>query len=47
MKIVIRLVRKKKMNKTELMKLDIYEDYEIMDIEKKKMELMKKEEEKI
>jgi len=35
------------MNKTELMKLDIYEDYEIMDIEKKKMELMKKEEEKI
>jgi len=35
------------MNKAELMKLDIYEDYEIMDIEKKKMELMKKEEEKI
>lgn len=35
------------MNKAELMKMGIYEDYEIMDIEKKKMELMKKEEEKI
>lgn len=47
MKIIIRLMRKKKMNKAELMKMGIYEDYEIMDIEKKKMELMKKEEEKI
>jgi len=36
----------KKMNKTELMNLDIYEDYEIMEVEKKQMELMKKEEEK-
>jgi len=35
------------MDKAKLMKLDIYEDYEIMDIEKKKIELVKKEEKRL
>ncbi len=38
------LLKEEKEENRELMKLDLYEDYEIM--EKKKMELMKKEEEK-
>ncbi|BFT94809.1 hypothetical protein MNSC_08170 [Minisyncoccus archaeophilus] len=40
------LLKEEKEENRELMKLDLYEDYEMMEIEKKKMELMKKEEEK-
>jgi len=40
------LLKEEKGENRELMKLDLYEDYEMMEIEKKKMELMKKEEEK-
>jgi len=41
------LLKEEKEENRELMKLDLYEDYEMMEVEKKKMELMKKEEEKI
>jgi hypothetical protein len=40
------LLKEEKEENRELMKLDLYEDYEMMEVEKKKMELMKKEEEK-
>ncbi len=41
------LLKEEKEGNRELMKLDLYEDYEMMEVEKKNMELMKKEEEKI
>ena len=41
------LLKEEREENRELMKLDLYEDYEMMEVEKKKMELMKKEEEKI
>jgi len=40
------LLKEEKEDNMELMRLDLYEDYEIIEAEKKKMELMKKEEEK-
>jgi len=40
------LLKEEREENRELMKLDLYEDYEMMEVEKKKMELMKKEEEK-
>ncbi len=40
------LLKEEKEENRELMKLDLYEDYEMMEIEKKKMELMKAEDEK-
>ena len=41
------LLKEEKGVDKELLKLDPYEDYEIMEKQKKKMELMKKEEEKM